>query len=470
MLGIINLYNLPVYAVRSFCRHYLNPRGFGLLALVLFMVLPLISYADNPHNKLPCTDCHLTTPKKEIPIQESKGKVVSSVGIIHCLKCHEQESNLHPLGVIPQNLPSFLPLDPKKGITCMTCHFVHAKTAKYSLLRGFVLGRFKVLRDLCRQCHGTEFYKKNPHRTSKQQNRCNFCHTTSTSSKKNLAIKRFCRFCHSQRIHELRKDNKSRDCLSCHDPHGTSDTVYYLKKKFVIKQPSEVNPHKSDKYCDRCHERRPTDKKSVELLYSNNIIVLCTSCHWTNNFMHPVDITIPPFLHSPKHLPLSAEKKITCETCHNACAKQNVEEPRLIRRQPEYKSRKDLCFECHNKKRYANINPHTQQYDIEKCLYCHEHDIRRLLYIKLNKKNTLKTKEFLLCMRCHQKKNPVNFSSHTSHMDMTPVRLIIPMEFPLNSDGKITCSTCHDPHFWKSNNFLRGDLPNSKFCLNCHMD
>ncbi len=119
-------------------------------------------------------------------------------------------------------------------------------------------------------------------------------------------------------------------------------------------------------------------------------------------------------------------------------------------------------------KRYAKINPHNDQYNSEKCLYCHDHDVR-LANNKLSGKKVLKTTEYLLCLRCHIERDLPNFSSHILHRNIIPARLVVPVGFPPDSEGRITCSTCHNPHFWEGNkSSLRGELPQNKFCMNCH--
>lgn len=47
--------------------------------------------------------------------------------------------------------------------------------------------------------------------------------------------------------------------------------------------------------------------------------------------------------------------------------------------------------------------------------------------------------ESLLCARCHQETN-----DHP--VDIAPKRAKVPKELPLDKDGKIVCSTCHDSH------------------------
>lgn len=447
---------------------------FEELKFFLFIVFFCLLWANNlpastpnSHHKLPCTDCHPQKPQAEIPQQEKK-YYSSLKGITPCLDCHEQSSNLHPVGIKPGKSETSLPLSKDKEITCQTCHFIHAKTSEYSLLRGFSEGRYKHFRDFCYQCHGMGLYQMNPHKKSKSKKSCPFCHLSIPGGKKFSKIKRLCSFCHSKQVHKTIKEHMAKKCTECHEPHGTKGTVYYLEKDFFLAQPPEINPHRDNNSCIRCHVKQPKEKQPINLLYNGNLVALCTSCHWSQNFMHPIEIIIPSQMQSPKNLPLSVDKKIICQTCHDSCTKHQVKEAGLIRQQQEYQARNDLCFECHNRERYARMNPHKEQYNPEKCIYCHDHDVR-LSYSRKNGKTMMKTTEYLLCMRCHEDKNIPNFKSHSQHRNMSPVKLLVPREFPLNAENRITCSTCHNPHFWEGNKTsLRGKLSQKRFCENCH--
>jgi hypothetical protein len=402
-----------------------------LFIQVLFLCLILTSggaaKTTNPHHELPCTRCHPKKPQADIPRQEKK-TIANLGGMTPCIKCHEQESNLHPLGVKPPESNLLPSVGDQEGITCLTCHFIHAETNEYSLLRGFAEGKYKYLWDMCFQCHKEGFYRKNPHRTSESKNRCSFCHMSTPRGKTPSQIKRFCDFCHSKQVHKTTRDYLQKDCFECHVSHGTADAVYHLRKDFVLAQPPEVDPHKNNVFCHKCHKNQPGKEKPVNFLYGGNFTVLCTSCHWSKNFMHPVEVTIPPRLQMPETLPLSAEKKITCNTCHDSCAEHQVKKPGLIRRQPEYKSRNDMCFECHKRKRYAKTNPHNEQYNTEKCIYCHDHDVR-LSYRTLGKKKVLKATEYLLCLRCHAVRNPPKFNSHIFHRKLLRQGWWFPRDF-----------------------------------------
>lgn len=70
-----------------------------------------------------------------------------------------------------------------------------------------------------------------------------------------------------------------------------------------------------------------------------------------------------------------------------------------------------------------------------------------------------------LCNHCHE---ITNINSHPSQTHPT---MLMPSGFPLDWQGRMTCATCHDPHFddWGSNpHLLRGEVTGRSFCALCH--
>lgn len=73
----------------------------------------------------------------------------------------------------------------------------------------------------------------------------------------------------------------------------------------------------------------------------------------------------------------------------------------------------------------------------------------------------------VLCRRCHDisVKN-----SHPSRVAV-PSGMAVPATFPLDWDGRITCTTCHDPHIKDlaaNPDMLRGGMGGRTFCEQCH--
>jgi predicted CXXCH cytochrome family protein len=66
-----------------------------------------------------------------------------------------------------------------------------------------------------------------------------------------------------------------------------------------------------------------------------------------------------------------------------------------------------------------------------------------------------------LCVKCHQAAVKV------SHPSGFVPRRTLPVEFPLDWKGDMTCSTCHITH-GTAPGLLRGDKRGKAFCLSCH--
>ncbi|MDH4099112.1 MAG: cytochrome c3 family protein [Nitrospirota bacterium] len=70
--------------------------------------------------------------------------------------------------------------------------------------------------------------------------------------------------------------------------------------------------------------------------------------------------------------------------------------------------------------------------------------------------------EILLCQSCHPADN-----DHS--VDIVPKKALAPKELPLDKDGKVVCSTCHDSHGnSKFPKLLRANA--QVLCTMCHID
>ncbi|OEU75390.1 MAG: hypothetical protein BA874_03150 [Desulfuromonadales bacterium C00003068] len=82
-------------------------------------------------------------------------------------------------------------------------------------------------------------------------------------------------------------------------------------------------------------------------------------------------------------------------------------------------------------------------------------------HIELTNKEQLNTK---ICFKCHS--NTVEGTSHPINV-LPPPGMIIPPEYPLLENGRMTCMTCHQPH--SSNNEARLLKEGKKeLCTGCH--
>ncbi|MBI4649909.1 hypothetical protein HY745_01155 [Candidatus Desantisbacteria bacterium] len=419
----------------------------------------------NPHDEIDCTECHAKKPVRGKDTPATVTFINEDFNLL-CTNCHSQESNIHPVGIVPPfKVPDNLPLDKQGRNTCVTCHDVHLKDIGNSLLRGFEEGgKYTARTDLCYDCHGDSYANNNPHLTQIGKRKCLFCHSSEpslTDNEKTIHMKvnifSLCDFCHNviKKNHPLNVDETisppeelPRDsdgnvtCATCHNPHGTTETVHYLRREYVLSLEEEkfINPHFSKTHCKACHLTEPKAddaRDKVDFKYKGNFIALCNSCHGASANIHPVDIVPPVDMKVPADLPLNKEGKITCITCHDA-GFVNRSVKYLIRGGENFAEVNELCYRCHEKEKFKKMNPHSKIKEERKCMFCHivppneDDDSPETVKIK--------TSIRLLCIRCHSDRpHPSNFK----HL-IRPA-MVIPKTYPLD-DGFITCTTCHDPH------------------------
>lgn len=99
------------------------------------------------------------------------------------------------------------------------------------------------------------------------------------------------------------------------------------------------------------------------------------------------------------------------------------------------------CFECHEKLPLGDAALHLKA-NIEK-----------------------------VCMKCHK------LDKRLSHpVGMVPKVIIVPLDLPLDKEGRVSCITCHDVHMsavnkftGKKTHYLRRILKGKKFCYACHV-
>ncbi len=74
-----------------------------------------------------------------------------------------------------------------------------------------------------------------------------------------------------------------------------------------------------------------------------------------------------------------------------------------------------------------------------------------------------------ICMKCH------SFESRLSHPVGIMPKLAVPVDMPLDREGKVSCITCHDVHMSAINkltgtktSYLRRTTKGKRFCYSCH--
>lgn len=452
---------------------------------------------SNPHQDIPCESCHAKTPVRGATTWKETLATFKKDPVTLCYECHPAvETTHHPVNKgSGRELTGGLPLNASGNIICSTCHDFHQVSGGNALLRGFDTGRYSVRMDMCLDCHGKDFHTLNPHLAGSESEKCYTCHVTKPvagDTQANVAtqdkLNQTCDFCHNVRgkSHPLNVDplkslpaNLPRGrkgeliCGTCHDPHGTSDTMHFLRYSYVefLESGRYFNPHVVENYrgCTACHGDVSKDPAVMlkNRRYGGDDLQICLSCHGTMEPDHPVMIKLSPSMKPDKSIPLTADGKISCLTCHDPTP-CNGKGMRMRGRQGG-EAGNDLCFMCHDRSDLASRNPHSSMTDRNSCRFCHDtmsdpknEEAARVSFIS----NTR-----LICLRCHpQDKHPTN----ADHMVLPKMKM--PDVFKLDAKGKVTCTTCHNPHIdtrtspgeAKKGHRYVVDVSAGELCLSCH--
>lgn len=219
--------------------------------------------------------------------------------------------------------------------------------------------------------------------------------------------------------------------------------------------PAYKSPHS---LCVACHITEKPQAGGALFAPGTDPSVTCLECHDYNKNHHPVDFV--PAVTSGFPFPLF-EGKIRCLTCHEIHGGAGNEgTPKLLRGGPYTADRRAICFRCHSSERYAAINPHLmldEQNNYREvngkpvCLLCHSQMPDPAKDYTENVR--FRADVGFLCWRCHPPMPDPFFSTHflkkpsaatleAMHQAEERDMVILPMV----PRGRITCSTCHNPH------------------------
>ena len=177
---------------------------------------------------------------------------------------------------------------------------------------------------------------------------------------------------------------------------------------------------------------------------------------------HLVKIKPPASMKIPETFPLNERGEIDCETCHGIEGIATKPFDEVDRKAPgfhrggPYENLSDFCYRCHEKRGYERPNVHQLldeqgKYDKQACEYCHQEapDPKRdYSGEELKLRLPLQT----ICLGCHLKTPHLNALNHLRKADKKMRQRIaaqakkLGVIFPLDSEGKVTCVTCHAPH------------------------
>ncbi|MGA1869091.1 MAG: cytochrome c3 family protein [bacterium] len=277
-------------------------------------------------------------------------------------------------------------------------------------------------------------------------------------------------------------------CVSCHRIH-TKKVLLVPEYKEFVKSAYTVIPHKSGVFCFICHQKEPrSTSKELFLKEGGDSVVLCKSCHNNEKARadnHPVHIAPSKErgMVIPNIFPLNKEGKITCLTCHQLKCMGNDQKPYLLRGGP-YLNRIEACLMCHLKKEHEKNNPHNQmtadgEIREESCLFCHSIETETEGRKNLNFK--FKAPFRYYCIGCHPTKldrHPFGANHNERYIESIWKGLSATMReqlsreqsfkiSPISIDGRLMCTTCHNPHDVQPGPKLRIKDINLS-CSQCH--
>lgn len=170
----------------------------------------------------------------------------------------------------------------------------------------------------------------------------------------------------------------------------------------------------------------------------------CLGCH--------SDQTVDGTVHGNARIPGSPAALQGCETCHGP-GEQHVEDDEkghiLKFAQMEPRDVSDTCVTCHNRSEHALWETSAHNARNLGCTTCHSvhHPVS-------GRGQLVKANQMEVCGTCH--KPQVMKQLRSSHM---PVR-----------EGKMTCTTCHNPHGSTNVRMLRVGNYINESCVSCHAE
>jgi hypothetical protein len=274
-----------------------------------------------------------------------------------------------------------------------------------------------------------------------------------------------------------------------------------------------VNPHWSTDRCQTCHVDGRFDDIDRDLLQQPENCLACHNGKLAAMERHPIGRTFAsPQIRKPDHWP-TPDGRLACVTCHDvtiACRQpqpRSAGNPNFLRppvgdHSGAVSNQTAFCASCHVPPARASFNPHQMLTPDDtliesSCGFCHGSEMNRSSRNRTGNAHLI-TPEPLLCLGCHREHNdyfePGHIGTKMPETMLEELRnqppdpsagVTSPLNhiFPPDEDGRMVCSTCHNPHQVglfpresvlslggmtdvKGGSALR--LPASQFCAACH--
>lgn len=214
--------------------------------------------------------------------------------------------------------------------------------------------------------------------------------------------------------------------------------------------------------CSSCHDGEPK-KGNLALKNKENPSDTCRGCHkyTTDGDHHPSDpeteiVGDRCAVVDPNFTLVSG--KMECLRCHQMHSETlYYSGTKYFLRGGPYSDRRDICFKCHKQELYVGLNPHEEMVEKNKdlnfatCLVCHSSPPNP----KVDRSKDVKFRASVafLCWRCHPPmmaefmdrhflKRPKSKTFEDMLKGEADHKVILPLDFK----GRVTCSTCHNPH------------------------
>ncbi|WP_022850479.1 cytochrome c3 family protein [Limisalsivibrio acetivorans] len=366
---------------------------------------------------LSCHQVHNSTNKRLLVKKEDDG----------CLDCHREGGSAekmligehsHPADVVPEDkLPEAFKLNEDGKFTCISCHNPHTPSKKETIDRDFLRGEYSDFDSFCSACH---------------------------ENQKDVA----------GTDHDIREKKTDPACQSCHAVHKAETEKYIMSIKYTYKEDKD--------YCNVCHREDGSGKKKI-----------ISGGHTTGVIEHPEGYEDMLTEHE-------GEYRLDCGTCHNVHkngpAKGDEGDFRNSFLEDKLLQEKNPCIACHkDMKDFAETKHNPEKYEKKAgyeeilaeqntCGACHSvHNSGYYLFDKKYGEDFDK-----ICKSCHTEGETASETAiNTSHkMNIEDEKASEHDLFLQN--GKIVCSTCHEPH--SADRGMLRESGDENLCFTCHAD